>query len=122
MNPRKAELLRELDRTRSGIQRDFRELAGELDVVKKTGRLMAKKPFHWMAGAALAGFVISGGLFRRGRRRERPAQEGKPRKSGGRKGPAGMLLLVFKMIFPLIKPALAAYATRKMADLATGVR
>jgi hypothetical protein len=122
MNNRKAQLLQEIERTRLGIGRDFQNLTQELNLMKKASRVFAKKPFHWMAGSAALGFLLSGGLFRRKEKSAKIRRDSAPQKAEKAFGCGSALLTLLRMVFPLLKPALVAYASRKMAQLAERTR
>lgn len=129
MNPpsNKTALLREVELSRSAIRRDFNGLREELNLAKKVEKVIRKKPFWWLAGAGISGFVIASLRGGRpsaktpGRAAEKSA--GKSERSSLEQGVKalgfwGFVLSLFKIAFPVVRPLLSAYATRRMAELA----
>jgi hypothetical protein len=110
-------LLREIELTRSSVRRDYVSLRNELDYASKARRAIASKPAQWLGAAATLGFLLSG------RRRKKKivvtkAQDGREIKKK-QLGVLGFLLGLIRIALPLAKPFLAAFATRRCADLAT---
>ncbi len=119
-------LILELEKTRTAIRRDVSQLADEFNFVKKFENVVRRKPSAWLAGAAATGFFLS--LFRGGSAPKAKSQR-RARKAGGKEDPAapelpakltllGFLLALLKLVFPVARPLLTAYATKRMAEMA----
>jgi hypothetical protein len=119
-------LILELEKSRFAIRRDVGQLADELNFVKKFENVVRRKPSVWLAGAAATGFFLS--VFR-GRSAPKPKSHRAGRKSGSKEDSAaaelpakltllGFLLALFKLVFPIARPLLTAYATKRMAEMA----
>ena len=112
------ELRREIAASRHAIQQDYSALCGELDFATKTKRAVVEHPMRWLGGAAFIGYLLSG------RKKDKPVK----RKSRGREEaivePAkklsllGVLFAALRLGLPFARPALTAFATRKLADFA----
>ena len=131
-SPTKEKILREVSASRIAVGRDFSSLRSELDYVSKARSSVKKHPFHWLGGAALAGFLFSG-------RRKRYTTTPKRRfwffgkrinkedaaiatvASGSGKGSTGSWIGLIKILLPILRPAFSAYAAKRLTDFATRV-
>jgi hypothetical protein len=132
MNPKKAAYLQELQLSRLAIARDLREVRDEFNVAKKVEKVIRRKPLAWLAGAGLGGFLLA--TWRRPAARAKVAREEKTHRSKGSASSAGvaapaaklgffgMLLAIFKLVFPLARPLLSAYASRRLAEMAMNLQ
>lgn len=114
-------LLAELARSRTAVARDFSTIRSELDVAAKLRQSVKSRPFAWLGSAAAIGYMIAGP-----KRRTRVVtktvsdHQRKPTKPEVRESRSlvGTLLVLFKIVSPLVRPALAAYAARRFGDFA----
>lgn len=117
----KAELLANVARSRAAILRDTVAVRAELDVAAKIQNSVRSRPFAWLGGAAAIGYFFAGPKTRtktvtkivRGK-------SGGPvvEKKKGRRGFLAVLLSLFKLALPLVRPALSAYAAKRFGDFA----
>lgn len=103
--------------------RDFSTVRSELDVAAKLRQSVKSRPFAWLGSAAALGYIIAGPK-RRTRIvtktvHDRKSKE-KPVKPEIRESRSlfGTLLALFKIVSPLVRPALSAYAARRFGDFA----
>jgi hypothetical protein len=117
----KAELLADVARSRSAILRDTVAVRAELDFAAKIEKSVRSRPFAWLGGAAALGYIFAGPKTRTRTvtkfvrdKGGKPAREtkNKPRGFGG------VLLSLFKLSLPLLRPALSAYAAKRFGDFA----
>lgn len=121
----KQELIAELSRSRAAITRDFQAAQSALDVRARLAASFQSRPFAWLGGAAVAGWLAAG------RRRSAKVRasgkdsglHGKPSKgqSRGQTAPVGwvgLILGILRLAMPLMKPAFSAYAARRFAEMA----
>lgn len=106
----------EIDASRRAIRHDYAALRAELDFVAKTKRAVVERPLPWLGGAAALGFLFSG----RRRRQARKLKSGKPgaSESAKRFTILGALFAAARLIFPLVRPQLTAFAARKLTGFA----
>ncbi|MEI8386797.1 MAG: hypothetical protein WCG76_04285 [Verrucomicrobiota bacterium] len=117
----KAELLADVARSRTAILRDTAAVRAELDIAAKIQNSVRSRPFAWLGGAAAIGYFFAGPKTRtktvtkyvRGKSGE-PAR--KPDKKP--RGLFHILLSLFRLALPLIRPALTAYAAKRFGDFA----
>ena len=116
----------ELAASRHALRRDLHSLREELDLGKKLGKIVGKKPALWMAGAAFTGFVVSMFSFRRHSSpakkmvkdktsipsTEEVVKESPPRTMWS------FLFSLIKLLLPIIRPLVTAYASKRMAAMA----
>lgn len=112
-------LLLEIARSRAAIARDFRGTSEELDVGAKILRSYRKKPFYWLGAAAAIGWMVAGP------KRTKQIVKVPVGKMHGRKtdnvrkaGIFGLLITLIRIALPLAKPALSAYAAKRVAEIA----
>jgi len=120
----KEQLMRELELSRLSLRRDFQGLQDELNVVRKLEKVVRKKPLAWLGGAAATGFVLAvlrGGGGRRQAKKEKVADRAKGSRPARSLTFFGFLIAVIKMLFPMFRPLMMAYATKRMADMATNL-
>lgn len=116
-------LLAELARSRAAVSRDYSAVRQEMDFAAKAERVIRRKPFAWLGGAAALGWILAGPRTRT-RVVVRPAK-GLPRGSAKAEPTAksrfGLLAFLFgllKLAAPLLRPVATTYATRLLAELA----
>ena len=117
----KAELLADVARSRTAILRDTAAVRAELDIAAKIQNSVRSRPFAWLGGAAAIGYFFAGPKTRtktvtkyvRGKSGELARKpDKKPR------GLFHILLSLFRLALPLIRPALTAYAAKRFGDFA----
>jgi hypothetical protein len=121
IHPAKQALLVEINQSRAAMVRDLRALKEEINVVAKLRTsVRAHTPF-WLGGATLAGFFFTR-LF--GRQKKAPlflSKESHPTSPKHLKSLSwggATLLTLFRLLLSLVKPAIAAYTTRKIYKMA----
>jgi len=119
-NPSKEAMLAEIMRSRMAIRRDTVAVREEFDVRKKVAAVVRKSPFAWVGGAATLGFLFS--QFRKPAGKKSSSRKEKLSSPAvGAARPIGFLafvLGVLKLLVPAFRPALSAYAAKRLADLA----
>lgn len=108
---RKAQLQAELERARAELSREMRGVRGDLDVQSRVRETFVHHKAIWMTGAALAGWVLSRLPSRKKKvylNGQHPTEKNQLR--------AGLLASLFKLGTSMIKPAVTAYATRKVSE------
>jgi hypothetical protein len=123
MNPKKAAYLQELQLSRLAIERDLQGVRDEFDLGKKAERIVRRRPLAWLAGAGVGGFLLA--TWRRPAPKVRSVQATKGGRSGAtspapaaKLGFLGLIFAIFKMVFPMARPLLSAYASRRLAEMA----
>jgi hypothetical protein len=108
------DLRQEIAASRLAIKGDVTTLRAELDFVTKAKRSVVERPLPWLGGAALVGYILSG------RRRKKAARhaKGKPEETARRFTLLGLLLGTARMLFPLARPLVTEFATRKLTEFA----
>lgn len=121
----KEELLAEIARSRDAIARDFLETTEAVDPRLQAARLYRRSPYFFLGAAAALGWIVAGprkvsraAPRRSGKQKRVPREEAASRKSGGI---FGMLVTLVRLIVPVIKPALSAYAAKRLSELAKGL-
>lgn len=110
------DLRREIDASRRAMQQDYAALRAELDFATKTKRAVVANPLPWLGGAAFLGYILSGRKKAKPpkRRRGEPEIDAPAR----RLSLFGVLVATARLLFPLARPALTAFAVRKLSGLA----
>lgn len=115
------EILNEVARSRASIARDYQAVRTELDVASQVGRSVRRKPLAWLGGAAALGWLLAGPKTRT-RVVVKPAKGGgkalrkAETKAAARFGLWAMLVSLVRLLFPLLKPYLTAYAGRRLME------
>lgn len=116
----KEQILEELRRSRAAIARDAAAVAEEINLASKLKKSVRTRPLAWLGGAAALGWILAGPKTRvvtKTAKGKSPAVAEKTR-------PAGFwaaLLTLFKILLPLARPALSAYAARRLGEMAEKV-
>ena len=114
IDDQKVALIAQLDRTRSRLAANRRELAEDLDVPKKLKSSFVGHRGVWLGGAALFGLIIS----RLPPRRKKSAPPSKAKATAKveaeRAGMAGIGFALLKIAFNVAKPILISWATKRM--------
>lgn len=117
----KSELLAEVARSRAAIRRDVFAVHSELDLAEKIKSSVRARPFAWLGGAAAIGYILSGPKTRTKTVTKVVRGKSKVPDSKEKKKPRSFFGLVFalgKFAFPLLRPALSAYAAKRFGDFA----
>ena len=115
----KAELIEEIERARMRLSHGMEGLRQDADIGAHLTRSFAEHKAVWLGGAGLMGWVIS----RLPARRKKVKLLGDRKKEEGQVkhiAEAGLLLGILKFVFSLFRPAIVAFATKKIAALAAG--
>lgn len=118
---RKAEIVAELARSRAAIARDSSAVREEFNVVARLQRSVKSRPFAWLGGAAAVGYFLAGPKTRTKTVTKIVREKGPgPAKVETKKqhGFWDVLFSLIKLCFPLVRPALSAYAARRIGDFA----
>jgi hypothetical protein len=119
----KDEILAELSTTRSAITRGYAAVRTELDFKSKFDNLVGRKPFLWVTGAAALGWILAGPKSKTRVVTKVVKPNGTPivvkEKRKRRAGFIALLLGLMRFLFPVVKPAMTAYAGRFFAEMAT---
>lgn len=117
----KEKILEELRRSRLAIARDVHAVADEVNIAAKLKRSVKTRPLAWLGSAAALGYILAGPKSRRV-----AAVKGKkgavapvpPPARGGWAIFFSSLLTVFKLLLPVLRPALSAYAAQRLGEFA----
>ncbi len=116
----KEKILEELRRSRLAIARDVHAVAGEVNIAAKLKRSVRTRPLAWIGSAAALGYILAGPKTRRAAAKgKKGAAEVKP--AAPRSGWAvffSSLLALFKLLLPVLRPALSAYAAQRLGEFA----
>jgi len=119
----KEEILAELSTSRTAIAREYAAVRTELDYKSKLNNLVRRRPYAWLGGAAALGWFLAGPKTKTRVVTKVVKQNGTAKvvkeKKGARAGLIALLVGVIRFAFPLLKPALSAYAGRFFANMAT---
>ena len=116
----KEKLLKELRRSRRAMARDAAAVVEEINLASKFKKSVRNRPLAWLGGAAALGWILAGPKTRvvtKPAKGKSPNPPEKPR-PGSPVGLWGILLALFKFALPLARPALSAYAARRLGELA----
>lgn len=118
--PTKEQLLAEIARSRNAILRDAQMVRHEASPVVRFERVVARKPWVWVFAAAVLGWALAGPKTKTRVIREKPVIGGKSGRRRDRRpqGPLGMAVSLVRVAMPMIKPALTAYAAKRVAEMA----
>ncbi|MEI8341032.1 MAG: hypothetical protein WCH43_05775 [Verrucomicrobiota bacterium] len=114
----KAELTAQLARSRRLFSRNLSRLREDLDVPAHVKRNFTNHSTAWIGGAALLGWVLS---RLPGRTKELPHADDAASKPAHKKR-AALIPGVARLLFMAARPALTAFATKKIADIASNRR
>ncbi len=112
------DIRRQLAASRSSLLVDCKQLQADLDFVGKTRRSIVAKPIPWLSGAALTGWFLAGRKKARKKAKIRRRKREEEVEAVKRKLPIlGVLLALFKILLPVLRPMATAYATKRLAGL-----
>lgn len=116
------DIRREIEASRAAISRDYHAVRAEFDIPAKLKRTFVSNPLPWLGAATVIGFWIA-----------RPRRAAKPAKGKKSDGEIvlpdaakqltffGVLIGAIRMLFPLLRPILSAYAAKRVAELAANL-
>ena len=119
----KDELLAELSTSRAEMTREYVAVRTEFDFKSKLENIVRRRPYLWLSGAAALGWILAGPKSKTRVVTKLVKPNGTPivvkekRKRGA--GLIALLVGLMRLAFPVVKPALAAYAGKFFADMAT---
>ena len=118
----KEEIRAELESSREALVQGCAAITAKLDLKAKLNNLVRQKPYAWLSGAAAIGWFLAGP-----KTKTRVVKKiGGPNNSGQvevkrktlRAGLLALLVGLVRFAIPVIRPALSAYAGRRLADMA----
>ncbi len=116
----KSAILEELARSRVAIRRDTALVQHELDFAAKARESVRRRPFAWLAGASALGYIFAGPKTRT--KTVTKVVRGKGKESEKPKAKAfgflAIFLAIIRFVLPFAKPALSAYAARRVGEFA----
>jgi hypothetical protein len=119
----KQEILEELRRSRLAIARDTASIAEELDIVSKIRRSVKTRPLAWLGSAAALGYILAVPKTRKAPKSISVKKGAKSEKSEpvrtGWQGFFSTLFNLSKFLFPILRPALSAYAAQRLGELSS---
>ena len=118
----KEEIMAELGASRAAIVQGCAAVRAELDFKTKLNNLVRRKPYAWLSGAAALGWFLAGPKTNSRVVTKIVKPNGTPtvtrEKKRHRAGFIALLVALIRLVIPVIKPALSAYAGRRLADMA----
>ncbi len=116
----KEKILEDLRRSRAAIARDANAVVEEVNLVSKLKKSVRNRPLAWLGGAAALGWVLAGPKTRIVTKtvKGKSLEPAKKSRLSGAAGLWSILLALFKIAYPLARPALTAYATRRVGEFA----
>lgn len=121
---RKEKILDELRRSRLAIVRDVDAVASEFDIAAKLKKSVRTRPLAWLGSAAALGYILAGPKSRRSAstggksKKDKAVAEPAPAR-GGWGAIFSSLLAIFKILLPILRPALSAYAAQRLGEFAS---
>lgn len=118
---RKAEIVAELARSRAAVARDTSAVREQFDLAARIRKSVKARPFAWLGGAATIGYILAGPKTRTKTITKVVRDKGAGPAKAETKKQRGFWVILFSLIklsFPLIKPALSAYAAKRFGDFA----
>ncbi len=116
-NERKSELTAELARARSRLGENLGALRRDLDFPTRAKNAVMKHPAAWVGGATLLGVLLAKLPARK--KKTAVLRDGVEAKVVSA-GKTGLLLGALKIAFDLSRPALAKWASQRVADYMDG--
>ena len=118
----KEEIMAELGASRAAIVQGCAAVRAEFDFKTKLNNLVRRKPYAWLSGAAALGWFLAGPKTKSRVVTKIVKPDGTPtitrEKKRHRAGLLALLVALIRLAIPVIKPALSAYAGRRLADMA----
>ena len=116
----KEKLLEELHLSRRAMARDAAAVVDEINLASKFKKSVRTRPLAWLGGAAALGYILAGPKTRIVTKptQAKPANTSEKSGHGAPVGFWGIVIALFKFVLPLARPALSAYAARRLGELA----
>ena len=118
---RKSQLIAELERSRAELARSGRGVRRDLDVGAHLKHSILRQKTAWLTGAAVTGWALARlpGIFRKKKARQESEAPAARQIRQKEKERGGLLLAALSLAGTLLKPAITAFVSRKIADLAS---
>ena len=116
---RKSELTADLARARRRLGENFGALRRDLDFPARAKNAVMKHPAAWVGGATLFGVLLAKLPVRK---KKTSIQHGGVEAKMVSAGKTGLLLGALKIAFDLSRPALAKWASQRVADYMDGTK
>ena len=115
----KQKILEDLRRSRAAIARDAAAITEEINLASKIKRSVLSHPLAWLGSATALGYILAGPKTRIVTKLVKGQSADRVEKSRSGLVPVlwSVLLALFKFGFPLARPALTAFAMRRLAEL-----
>ena len=110
------QLKAEIARSRDSVERDFRNLRGELDFPRKIRRSFQRQTGVWIVGVAVIGILVATRLTRKKKIQVDARGIGK---TEAKVLEAGVALSALKIASALLKPMIVKFVTGKIRDYAS---
>ena len=114
----KAELIAELERARVHLSHSMRGVAHSLDFHARFRESVGRNKVLWFSGAAAAGWILARLPSRRKKASIHANKHAVENIKETRN--AGMMLSLLKFGITILKPAITAFAAKKITDMARG--
>jgi len=112
---RKSQLIAELERSRSEFAHGVRGLRQDMDVGAHLKHAFVRQKAVWLGGAAIMGWLLAKLPSRKKKVKVAPIRSAKVTEAER----GGILLTVLNLLVPLLKPAVMAFATKKVQEFAS---
>ena len=116
----KEKLLEELRLSRRAMSRDAAAVVEEINLASKLKKSFRSRPLAWLGGAAALGYILAGPKTRVVTKpgKGNPANTSEKSRTRAPVGFWGVVISLLKFALPLARPALSAYAARRLGELA----
>ena len=117
----KETILQELRRSRVAIARDINAVSDEINIAAKLKRSVKARPLAWLGSAAALGYMLAGPKTRRVTSTTPKGTKSIPTVVPARSRWTvffNSLLMIFKLLLPVLRPALSAYAAQRLGEFA----
>ena len=116
----KEAILEELRRSRLAIARDTTAITEEFNLLGKIKRSVKSRPLAWLGGAAALGYIFAGpktkNLTKKAPQKGGDTTEKSASTSKDRRHWLMTSFGIFKMALPFVRPAISAYAARRLGE------
>lgn len=112
----KARLIADISKARLGLSESLEALKHDADLGNRFNHSFVSHQAAWLGGAGAAGWLISKIAIRK--RKLKSVTDTPARQTIRNVAEGGLALSVLKFVFSLTKPAIIAFATRKISDMA----
>ena len=111
------QLKADIARSREVVERDLRDLRGELDFPRKIRKSFRRRPALWLSAAVVVGLLL---VMRPARKKKKIYVEAKGgRGSQGKLLEAGFALGALRIAATLLKPVIVKFVTQKVRNYAS---